>query len=68
MSQPDDTTALTDEAFWDAYWRQLKLPVAADYARARPYEKEILAVFGRFERPRPRRSSTSEATRTTDLR
>ena len=48
MSQPDDTTALTDEAFWDAYWRQLKLPVAADYARARPYEKEILAVFGRF--------------------
>lgn len=44
----DDASALTDEAFWDAYWRHLKLPVAVDETRARPYEREILGVFKRF--------------------
>ena len=48
MTEPDASQALTDEQFWDAYWRKLKLPVAADEARARPYEREILKVLKRF--------------------
>lgn len=48
MTEPDTSDALTDELFWDAYWQNLKLPVAADEAKARPYEREILKVLKRF--------------------
>jgi SAM-dependent methyltransferase len=48
MSRPDEPAALTDEAFWDVYWRNVKLPVVVDDARARPYQREILRVFKRF--------------------
>ena len=48
MTEPDAAHALTDEQFWDAYWENLKLPVAADEAKARPYEREILKVLKRF--------------------
>jgi 2-polyprenyl-6-hydroxyphenyl methylase/3-demethylubiquinone-9 3-methyltransferase len=48
MSEVDESRALTDEAFWDAYWQRLKLPVAVDETKARPYEKEILKVLKRF--------------------
>jgi 2-polyprenyl-6-hydroxyphenyl methylase/3-demethylubiquinone-9 3-methyltransferase len=48
VSRPDETNALTDEAFWDAYWRQLKLPTAVDETKSGPYQKEILRVFKRF--------------------
>lgn len=47
MRQPDRASALTDEAFWDAYWRQLKLPTVFDDSSS-PYQKEILRVFQRF--------------------
>lgn len=48
MTEPDTSDALTDELFWPAYWQNLKLPVAADEAKARPYEREILKVLKRF--------------------
>ena len=53
MSELDESRALTDEAFWDSYWQRLKLPVAVDEAKARPYEREILKVLERFA-PRDR--------------
>ena len=48
MTGLEDASALTDETYWDAYWRQLKLPVEVDEKRSRPYEREILRVFKRF--------------------
>lgn len=48
MSQPDEASALTDEAFWDTYWRELRLPTAVDDARSSPHQREILRVFKRF--------------------
>jgi 2-polyprenyl-3-methyl-5-hydroxy-6-metoxy-1,4-benzoquinol methylase len=48
MSRPDESSALTDEAFWDAYWQHLRLPTAVDETRAAPYQREILRVFKRF--------------------
>lgn len=48
MSRPDESSALTDEAFWDEYWRQLRLPVAVDDKRSSRYQQEILRVFKRF--------------------
>jgi 2-polyprenyl-6-hydroxyphenyl methylase/3-demethylubiquinone-9 3-methyltransferase len=53
VTEPDASNALTDEQFWDAYWQKLKLPVAADEARARPYEREILKVLKRFAPKHP---------------
>lgn len=40
--------ALTDEAFWDAYWQRLSLPTAVDETTAGQYQREILRVFKRF--------------------
>jgi 2-polyprenyl-3-methyl-5-hydroxy-6-metoxy-1,4-benzoquinol methylase len=51
VSRPDEASALTDEAFWDAYWRQLRLPTAIDETRSSPYHREILRVFKRFVPP-----------------
>ena len=48
MSRPGEANALTDEAYWDAYWQQLKLPAAIDEQRSSPYQREILRVFRRF--------------------
>jgi SAM-dependent methyltransferase len=48
VSRPDEASALTDEAFWDAYWRQLRLPVEVTDTRSSPYQREILRVFKRF--------------------
>jgi len=53
MTELDAAHALTDEQFWDAYWQKLKLPVAADEATARPYEREILKVLKRFAPKHP---------------
>jgi tRNA(1-methyladenosine) methyltransferase and related methyltransferases len=53
MKETDVSHALTDEQFWDAYWEKLKLPVAADEATARPYEREILKVLKRFAPKHP---------------
>jgi 2-polyprenyl-6-hydroxyphenyl methylase/3-demethylubiquinone-9 3-methyltransferase len=48
LNRPDEVSALTDEAFWDAYWRQLRLPIAVDDSQSTPYQREILRVFKRF--------------------
>jgi SAM-dependent methyltransferase len=48
MSQPDQASALTDEAFWDAYWRDLKLPTAVDESHSGQSVRGILRVFKRF--------------------
>jgi SAM-dependent methyltransferase len=48
VTQPDKASALTDEAFWDAYWRDLKLPTIVDESNSSPYGREILRVFKRF--------------------
>jgi SAM-dependent methyltransferase len=48
VSRPEEASALTDEAFWDNYWEQLKLPTIVDEARSAPYQREILRVFKRF--------------------
>ncbi|HEY2598881.1 MAG TPA: class I SAM-dependent methyltransferase [Candidatus Dormibacteraeota bacterium] len=53
MTEADASQALTDERFWDDYWQQLKLPVAVDEAKARPYEREILKVLKRFAPTHP---------------
>ena len=43
-----DTGALTDEAFWDAYWQALSLPTAVEEDKGSAYQREILNVFKRF--------------------
>lgn len=53
MTEADPSHALTDERFWDDYWQKLKLPVAVDDAKARPYEREILKVLKRFAPKEP---------------
>jgi SAM-dependent methyltransferase len=48
VSRPDEASALTDQAFWDAYWQHLKLPTVFEETRSSPYQREILRVFKRF--------------------
>ncbi|HEY3194415.1 MAG TPA: class I SAM-dependent methyltransferase [Candidatus Dormibacteraeota bacterium] len=53
MSRPGGVRPLTDESYWDAHWQGLRLPIAVDETRARPYQRAILRVFTKFVTPDP---------------